>query len=63
MVRVHVRATSIRGSDVPRVLHRRPHFYPIVLGHEFIGDLVEAGEGVTNVSVGILSAALRSFPA
>ncbi len=52
MVKVHVRATGICGSDVPRVLHNGAHFYPIVLGHEFSGDVVETGEGVTRVKVG-----------
>ncbi len=51
-VKVHVRATGICGSDVPRVLHNGAHFYPVVLGHEFSGDVVEVGEGVTNVKVG-----------
>ena len=43
-VKVHVRATGICGSDVPRVLHNGAHFYPIVLGHEFSGDVVEVAE-------------------
>lgn len=51
-VKVHVRATGICGSDVPRVLHGGAHFYPVVLGHEFAGDVVEIGAGVTNVAVG-----------
>lgn len=51
-VKVHVRATGICGSDVPRVLHNGAHFYPVVLGHEFSGDVVEVGEGVTDVKVG-----------
>lgn len=51
-VKVRVRATGICGSDVPRVLHNGAHFYPIVLGHEFAGDVVEVGEGVTNLQVG-----------
>lgn len=51
-VKVRVRATGICGSDVPRVLHNGAHFYPIVLGHEFAGDVVEVGEGVTNIKVG-----------
>ncbi len=51
-VKVHVRAAGICGSDVPRVLHKGAHFYPVVLGHEFAGDVVEVGEGVTNVAVG-----------
>lgn len=51
-VKVHVRATGICGSDVPRVLRNGAHFYPVVLGHEFSGDVVEVGEGVTSVKVG-----------
>lgn len=51
-VKVRVRAAGICGSDVPRVLHNGAHFYPVVLGHEFSGDVVEVGEGVTNVAVG-----------
>lgn len=45
-VKVRIRATGICGSDVPRVLHNGAHFYPVVLGHEFAGDVVEIGEGV-----------------
>ena len=52
MVKVKVVASGICGSDVPRVLHNGVHFYPIVLGHEFSGDVVEVGEGVTKVKVG-----------
>ena len=51
-VKVHIRATGICGSDVPRVLDHGAHFYPVVLGHEFSGDVVEVGEGVTKVKVG-----------
>ncbi len=52
LVKVHVRATGICGSDVPRVLDHGAHFYPVVLGHEFAGDVVEVGEGVTEIKVG-----------
>ena len=51
-VKVHVRATGICGSDVPRVLHHGAHFYPVVLGHEFAGDVVEIGEGVEGFQAG-----------
>ena len=51
-VKVKVKASGICGSDIPRVLHNGVHFYPIVLGHEFSGDVVEVGEGVTKVQVG-----------
>ena len=52
LVKVKVKASGICGSDIPRVLHNGVHFYPIVLGHEFSGDVVEVGEGVTKVKVG-----------
>ena len=51
-VKVRVRATGICGSDVPRVLHNGAHFYPVVLGHEFSGDVVETGKNVTKIKVG-----------
>jgi L-iditol 2-dehydrogenase len=51
-VLIRVRATGICGSDIPRVLHNGAHSYPIVLGHEFSGDVVEVGGGVTTVKVG-----------
>lgn len=51
-VKVKVAVSGICGSDIPRVLHNGVHFYPIVLGHEFAGEVVEIGEGVTKVKVG-----------
>lgn len=51
-VMVRVRATGICGSDVPRVLSNGAHFYPIVLGHEFSGDVVETGKNVTRIKAG-----------
>ena len=51
-VKVRVRAAGICGSDIPRVLHNGAHFYPIVLGHEFAGDIVEIGEGVESLKIG-----------
>ena len=44
---VKVRVTGICGSDIPRVLHNGAHFYPIVLGHEFSGEIVKKGNKVT----------------
>ena len=50
-VLVKVRATGICGSDIPRVLADGAHFYPIVIGHEFSGDVVAVGKDVTSVKV------------
>ena len=51
-VKVHIRAAGICGSDIPRVLHNGAHFYPIILGHEFSGDIVEIGQNVTDLTIG-----------
>ncbi len=52
MVKIRVRFSGICGSDIPRVLNGGVHFYPIVLGHEFSGDVVEVGDGVTKIKAG-----------
>ena len=51
-VKIHIRACGICGSDIPRVLGKGAHFYPIVLGHEFSGEIAEIGEGVEGLKVG-----------
>jgi len=51
-VKVKMRACGICGSDVPRVLGNEAHFYPIILGHEFSGEIVEVGEYVTDLQIG-----------
>ncbi|MGE5613735.1 MAG: galactitol-1-phosphate 5-dehydrogenase [Bacillota bacterium] len=49
---VKVRATGICGSDIPRVNDGKAHYFPIILGHEFSGEIVETGEGVSSVKCG-----------
>ena len=49
---VKVRCSGICGSDIPRVLGKGAHYYPIILGHEFSGEVVEIGKLVKGVSVG-----------
>lgn len=51
-VLVKVKYTGICGSDIPRVNGNACHFFPIVLGHEFSGTIVELGEGVADREVG-----------
>ena len=51
-VLVRVAASGICGSDIPLFYHNGVHFYPIVLGHEFSGEVVEVGAGVSRVKVG-----------
>jgi len=51
-VLIKIRATGICGSDIPRVQGDAAHKYPIVLGHEFSGEVVEIGANVSSVKPG-----------
>lgn len=51
-VRIRIHACGICGSDVPRVLGEAAHFYPIVLGHEFSGEIAEIAPDVEGLRIG-----------
>lgn len=51
-VLIEVKVTGICGSDVPRVLGKAAHYYPIVLGHEFSGIVADVGADVTGIKPG-----------
>lgn len=42
-VLVAVRAAGICGSDIPRIYRTGAHTHPLIPGHEFSGEVVEAG--------------------
>jgi len=49
---VKVRAASICGSDIHRVMSKHTYSYPIILGHEFTGTVYSIGAGVENLIEG-----------
>ena len=49
---VKVKAAGICGSDIPRVNEGAAHSFPIVLGHEFAGEVVDVDEDVTTLKPG-----------
>ena len=62
-VKIKVRQCAICGTDVheyqvgPMFISKKPHpltgkSSPIILGHEFSGDVVELGDGVKRVAIG-----------
>ncbi len=53
-VLVEVAAAGICGSDVHIKHDTTSYNPPIVIGHEYSGRVVEAGDGVTNIQVGDL---------
>jgi L-iditol 2-dehydrogenase len=52
MILVKVGMSGICGSDVPRVNNHTAFYYPIVLGHEFMGTVVEVGETIKSFRIG-----------
>lgn len=60
-VLMRVQAASICGSDVSRVLkgHR---LYPLILGHEVSGEVVETGDGVDAGLLGMRAAMIPLIP-
>ncbi|WP_350455446.1 galactitol-1-phosphate 5-dehydrogenase [Slackia heliotrinireducens] len=51
-VQVRVHFTGICGSDVPRFHKGAVHNFPLVLGHEFSGEITAVGQGVDASLVG-----------
>ena len=51
-VLVHVKAAGICGSDIPRIYRTGAYQHPLIPGHEFTGEEVEAGEGISSSLVG-----------
>ena len=49
---VRVRASGICGSDIPRVLNNGAHYYPVVLGHEFAGEVLQIGKNAAGFKIG-----------
>ncbi|WP_156510937.1 alcohol dehydrogenase catalytic domain-containing protein, partial [Providencia heimbachae] len=49
-VLVKVAYSGLCGSDIPRIFHHGAHSYPIRLGHEFTGHIVDIGKDVSTVN-------------
>lgn len=58
-VLLKVRAAGICGSDLPRAYVNGPYHYPLVLGHEFAGEIEAVGE---NVDPGLIGRKAAIFP-
>jgi threonine dehydrogenase-like Zn-dependent dehydrogenase len=51
-VLVRVASCGVCGSDVPRLIGKAAHRYPIILGHEFSGTVEAVGQGESEALVG-----------
>ena len=43
---VHVKASGICGSDIPRIYQTGAHVHPLIPGHEFSGQVIQVGKDV-----------------
>ncbi|RKS84790.1 galactitol 1-phosphate 5-dehydrogenase [Orbus hercynius] len=59
---VKIAYSGLCGSDIPRIFHHGAHFYPITLGHEFSGTIVEVGQHVEHLKVGDNIASVPLLP-
>jgi len=60
-VLVRVRACGICGSDLKIQDDQHPYVPPVVIGHEFSGEIVEVGDGVSGWQVGDCVVAEQHF--
>ncbi len=51
-VLVRVRAAGLCGTDYRIWSGDRPVRYPLIMGHEFVGEVAAVGDGVVNVKLG-----------
>lgn len=49
---IKVKACGVCGSDIPRVMVKGAYRYPIIIGHEFAGDVFQVGEGAADFKPG-----------
>lgn len=49
---VKVMAVGVCGSDIPRINELGAHISPIIPGHEFSGEIVALGAGISGFAVG-----------
>lgn len=51
-VLVKVCCSGLCGSDIPRIFSHGAHYYPIILGHEFSGHVMQCGDAVSDLKPG-----------
>lgn len=49
---VKVKSCGVCGSDIVRVMEKGAYISPITIGHEFAGEIVEKGSGVSKFEIG-----------
>ena len=61
-VLLEIRASGICGSDIARVFTKGTYRFPTIPGHEFAGEIVETGKGVSSSYLGLRAAVFPLIP-
>lgn len=61
-VRIKVKACGICGSDIPRVYENGAHKMPLIIGHEFAGEIIETGSNVPSDVLGVRAGIFPLIP-
>lgn len=61
-VKIRVKSCGICGSDIHKMQTRWKYEYPAVMGHEFVGEIVEIGSNVENYKIGDRVVAIPFIP-
>lgn len=56
--KIKINSIGICASDIPRAFENRVYHYPLIMGHEFSGTIVECGNGSKNLKKMILFLAI-----
>ena len=59
---VRIKASGICGSDIPRIFSKGTYGFPTIPGHEFAGQVVDAGEGADSKVIGKKAAVFPLLP-
>ena len=46
-VLIKIKASGVCGSDIPRIFEKGTYSFPTIPGHEFSGEVIKLGEGVS----------------
>lgn len=60
--RVKISFSGICASDIPRAFNSMAYKYPLIMGHEFIGEIIKVGKKVINFEKGDIVSAFPLIP-
>ena len=60
--RIEILYSGICASDIPRAFDSMAYSYPLIMGHEFVGRIIQVGKSVNRLSVDDIVSAYPLIP-